>query len=144
MVISVNFEYDSSIIDYIFVSNLRRFQKIPSDCISKCIITSNISTFDAYLQVSYKDLLNNTEYVQDNAGLMLIKLLDIIGVKKIYLAGMDGYSSIPDEDYANQKMFLYTGKRLAHSRNKGIISVLTEFKNKIDIEFVTTPKHINL
>lgn len=144
VVISVNYDYNDRLTDFVFVSNLRRYRDLPIEKHNKCIITSNISAPDVYLQVRYKDLLNKVDTVQDNAGLMLIKLLVQLGVKKIMIAGMDGYSTDPDENYADQKMNFYTEKQLAEKKNIGIITVLREIKETVDIEFITTPRYIVL
>ena len=85
--------------DYIFVSNIIRYREINKDN-NKLIITSNISGNDFYLRVNYADLLNKIEAVEDNAGLMAIKFLIDIGVKEIYIAGMDGYSRNANENYS--------------------------------------------
>ena len=127
-----------------FVSNLRRYRDFPADKKEKCIITSNISALDVYLQVRYKDLLNKVDPVQDNAGLMLAQLLVQLGVNKIYLAGMDGYSVNPDENYADQKMNTYTKKELTEKQNEGMTSVLRELAKNVSIEFVTTPRFVSI
>ena len=140
--ISINYDYDESITDFLFVSNLRRYQDLSTDKRSKSIVTSNIPALDVYLQVRYKDLINSIDAVRDNAGLMLARLLLQLDVKKILIAGMDGYSDKADENYADQRMNLYTGKELAEKKNAGLISVLSELKNRVDIEFLTTPRFV--
>lgn len=140
--ISINYDYDDTVTDFLFVSNLRRYRDLPSYKRSKSIVTSNIPALDVYLQVRYKDLLNTVETVQDNAGLMLAKLLIQIGVKRILIAGMDGYSVNQDENYADQRMNFYTEKKLAEKKNIGMISVLRELKEYADIEFLTTPRYV--
>lgn len=140
--ISINYDYDESVTDFLFVSNLRRYRDLPTDKKSKSIVTSNIPVLDVYLQVRYKDLLNTVETVRDNAGLMLAKLLIQLEVKKILIAGMDGYSVNPDENYADQRMNFYTEKELAEKKNAGMISVLSELKNNADIQFLTTPRFV--
>ena len=142
--ISVNYDYDESITDYLFVSNLRRYRDLPTGKRSKTIVTSNISAIDVYLQVRYKELLNNVPEVEDNAGLMLIKFLAQIGVQRIFIAGMDGYSANPDENYADQRMNFYTEKELARRKNKGMIKVLKEIRKTVDIELLTTPRYVVL
>lgn len=139
--ISINYEYDESVTDFIFISNLRRYRDLPAEKRTKSIVTSNIPSLDVYLQVRYKDLLNNFEAVEDNSGLMLIKLLMKFEVKKIYLAGMDGFSINPDENYADTKMNLYTEKDLVEKKNAGMIEVLKEYRKQIDIEMLTTPRY---
>ena len=140
--ISVNFDYNDQITDFLFVSNLRRYRDLPAEKRSKCIVTSNIPALDVYLQVRYKDLLNQEELVEDNAGLMLTKLLLRLNVKKLYIAGMDGYSANPDENYAEQKMNIHTDKEEADKKNSGIMKVLKEIGQDMEIEFVTTPKYV--
>ncbi len=140
--ISINYDYDESLTEFIFISNLRRYHDLPIDKKFKSIVTSNIPAVDVYLQVRYKDLLNDKEAVEDNAGLMLIKFLISQGIKKILIAGMDGYSTNPDENYADQKMNFYTEKELAEKKNAGMVAVLREYKKLIDIEMLTTPKYV--
>ena len=140
--ISINFDYDDSITDFLFISNLRRYRDLPTFKRFKSIVTSNIPSLDVYLQVRYKDLLNSVESVRDNAGLMLAKLLLQLGVRKIYIAGMDGYSVNPDENYADQKMNFYTEKETFEKKNIGMITVLQEVSKEAEIVFVTTPKYV--
>lgn len=140
--ISINYDYDENLTDFIFLSNLRRYRDLPAGKRGNSIITSNIPAFDAYLQVRYKDLLNKVDSVQDNAGLMLVKLLMRLGVKKIYIAGMDGYSPNHDENYADQMMNFYTEKKFAEAKNAGMVAVLKDYGKEIDIEMLTTPKYV--
>ena len=142
--ISINYDYDASLTDFVFVSNLRRFRDLSKETREKSIITSNIPAVDVYLQILYKDLLNRTEPVQDNAGLMLIRFLILQGVKKVYIAGMDGYSPNPEENYADQAMDIYTKKQTAENKNAGMIAVLKAYRNAIGIEMLTTPKYIKI
>lgn len=142
--ISINYDFDENITDFLFVSNLRRYRDLPANKRTKSIVTSNIPAIDVYLQVRFKDLLNTVESVKDNAGLMLAKLLIQLGVKKIYIAGMDGYSVNPDENYADQRMNLYSEKEIAEKKNAGMITVLKEIRQMADVEFVTTPRFVVL
>lgn len=142
--ISVNFDYSECDTDFIFVSNLRRFRELSADKHKKCIITSNISAMDVYLQTKYQDLINNRESVRDNAGLMLIKLLMQLGAEKIVLAGLDGYSIDPMQNFADKKMSFYTQKATFESMNEGIADVLREYSREINLEFLTKAKYILL
>lgn len=144
LTISINYDYDETLTDYIFISNRRRYRDLPVEKKTKSIVTSNIPAVDVYLQVRYKDLLNCTEAVEDNAGLMLIKFLINQGIRKIYIAGMDGYSPNSDENYADQRMNFFTEKEMAKKKNFGMISLLKEYKKQIDIEMLTTPRYVSL
>ena len=139
---SINYDYDADLTDFIFVSNLRRYRDIPAEKKGKSIVTSNIPAVDVYLQVRYKDLLNNVESVEDNAGLMLVKFLFNNGVRKICIAGMDGYSLNPDENYADQRMNFHTERELAEKKNAGMTAVLREYQKEVKIEMLTRPKFV--
>lgn len=142
--ISINYDYNEKLTNYIFLSNLRRYRDLPIEKRKKSIVTSNIPAVDVYLQIKYRDYLNDTDPVQDNAGLMLIKFLISQGIKTIYIAGMDGYSPNPDENYADKIMDFFTGKEMAKKKNAGIITVLKRFASVINIQMITTPKYIQI
>lgn len=140
--ISVNFNYSEVETDFIFLSNLRRYRELAIDLLKKCIVTSNIPAKNVYMKVSYKDLLNDEEYVHDNAGLMLINLLIKLNIKKVFLAGFDGYSFNENENYVSQGMVVYRKKEILEAMNDGIQKVLHDYQKKIDIEFLTEQKYI--
>lgn len=142
--ISINFDYRLLETDFIFLSNLRRFRELNPEKYGKCIVTSNIPALGVYLQTSYSDLLNSTESVRDNAGMMLIRLLMNLGAKEILIAGMDGYDTDPALNYADQSMAFYTRRAQMEAMNTGMSTVLNEYKEKISIEFVTEPKFVRM
>lgn len=140
--ISVNFEYEEYQPDFIFVSNMRRFRNLDVSKRGKCIVTSNISASDVYLKASYHDLLNNWDMVRDNAAMMLIKYLITLGVKRVLISGLDGYSSDPMQNFADKSMAFYTQRELFEKMNIGMSNALMEFKDNIEIEFITKPRHL--
>ena len=142
--ISLNFDYSECSTDFIFLSNLRRFRELDANKRCKCIVTSNIPAVDVYLKTEYRNLLNDEESVRDNSGMMLIKYLIQLGAHKVLLAGFDGYSVDPTQNFANQKMNFYTQKATFEAMNEGMTSILREYKKQIQIEYITTPKHIKL
>ncbi len=140
--VSVNFAYDK--VDYIFLSNLRRFKELENNEKGKCIVTSNISTSDAYLQTPYKALLNNEVAVKDNAGLMAIKLFISLGVKDIYLAGFDGYTHDVKENYGDTKLEFISKNAVLDAMNEGMNKVLAQYSQTVRINFITEPKHLHI
>lgn len=142
--IGVNSEYSIADTDFIFLSNLRRYKELSDDKKSKCIVTSNIPSSDTYLQVKYSDLVNGVNAVKDNAGLMAINLLMQHGVKKVFLAGFDGYSHDSKENYADSQLAFITRNAVLDAMNIGMTEVLEQYSKKIEIEFLTSPKHISL
>lgn len=135
IIISVNFDCPIWETDYIFISNLKRKEEISPQLYSKCIVTSNIDGNQFFLKVGYRALLNDEELVKDNAGLMLIKLLIELGVKRIYIAGMDGYSE--KNNYAFDGMELIMKTRTWSRINNGICKVLDNYRCKVKINFLT-------
>lgn len=140
--IGINFDYSAFYTDFIFLSNLRRFRELDPAKKSKCIVTSNIPAVEVYLKTPYKELVNDVEAVRDNAGLMLVKFLINLKAEKILIAGLDGYSSDPLQNFADKEMSFFTQYDHFQAMNKGLNQVLTDYKQYIDIEYVTTPKHV--
>lgn len=138
--ISVNFDYPGT--DYIFLSNLRRFRELDANKRAKCIVTSNIPADNVYLQTQYRDLLTSEEAVKDNAGLMAIKFLMGYGVKEFYLAGFDGYSYDVKENYYDTHMEIIIRRAVLNAMNEGMIKVLSDYAQDVDIVFLTKTKYI--
>lgn len=142
--ISVNFDYQMVRTDFIFLSNLRRYRELMPDKQSKCIVTSNIPTENAYLQIKYRDLLTTEEAVKDNAGLMAIKFLINSGVREVYLAGFDGYAHDVQENYGDSHMAFITKNVVLDAINIGMNKVLKQYNDQITIHFLTKENHISL
>lgn len=145
IIISVNFKPEKLESDYIFVSNLRRYDEVKDKVKTNLILTSNIKTDkDVQYKINYIDLLNEIQSVRDNAGLMLIKLMINLGVKAIELAGFDGYSYNADTNYAKKDMAFIKKNSVINELNEGMKRMLSEFSQQVKIEFVTTPKFVKL
>lgn len=142
--ISINYEYPYADTDFVFLSNLRRYRELDTAIRKKCIVTSNIPADGVYLQTKYYDLLANDEIVKDNAGMMAIKFLTMLGVKCIYLAGLDGYSHDAKENFGDQSMSVIMKNAVLDATNESMRKTLREYENLIKINFLTTPKYVNL
>ena len=127
-----------------FYSNKRRYSEREEDTISTSLVTSNIKdtkTSDNEHILNYLSLLSSQKDVSDNSGLMIIKLLKDLGVKKCSLAGFDGYSADATEDYSDKSMVLIKNKETADSYNTNIQNALAELSKDIEINFVTHSKY---
>lgn len=140
--ISVNFEYLAYDTDFIFVSNIRRFRDLNTNKWEKCIVTSNIPAHRVYLQTKYKGILNDTEAVRDNSGMMLLKYLIQLGVRDVFIAGLDGYSIDSSQNFAYEEMNIITSKASFEAMNRGMLYLLNEFSQQLKIEFITTQRHV--
>lgn len=101
IIISVNFMYDKNLTDYIFMGNIRRMNELSKEYWNRVISTSNIPNKEVFAQIGYSKLLNDQDYVKDNSGFMLLKLLKLIHCKKVTVVGMDGYSYSSDNYSSN-------------------------------------------
>ncbi|GFH41883.1 hypothetical protein Hs30E_04340 [Lactococcus hodotermopsidis] len=137
IIISINHEY-SLVSDYIFLSNIRRLSSLSKKVADRLIVTSNVPVKDFFLKVDYVKLLNEVSTVEDNAGLMAIRLLERLGVKSIYLAGIDGYSVDARLNYADENYMFEMKQKVRHLMNAGMQAVIDEYSEKIYLEFVTS------
>ena len=142
--VGVNFDYQPVATDYIFLSNLRRQEELGPGKEQRLIVTSNIPDGGARYRVEYGSLLSQPEAVRDNAGLMLVKLLIRLGVKEIWLAGMDGYSHDPAENYVHEQMRMTAKNQTLDAMNQGMCQALGELSHQAEIRFLTTPRHITI
>lgn len=135
-IISLNFvpkEFDA---DIAFISNLKRFSSL--DNYNKpMLVTSNIENIPTKAQVlNYSSYLNNSK-MYDNAALMLIKLLISIGLKEVYIAGLDGFSNVRTENYVSNDLINIAKESEFDERNEIMSTELTKFSSDILINFVT-------
>jgi len=148
IVIAVNFlpSYD---VDYIFISNSRRYVQLSSrinklDPNIKLIATSNVTksrgTFDYTLE--YSALLDEKALFVDNSMIMLLKLLNICKVKTIALAGFDGYSKALASDYVNPNMAYSFTKEKAMEINNDAIASLKRISDSAPFTFITTSYYV--
>ncbi len=140
-IISVNHFSELFSSDAVFVSNHKRYSQIalrikqhPTD--AHIIATSNINptTLNIDIMLNYSGLLVQSDNdVADNAVLMLINALIKIGISSVTLAGFDGYKENGSNYFDEGWDFMGS----PWERNKKISEVVNEFKEKIDIRFLT-------
>lgn len=143
--ISLNFYTENFKTDYIFSSNMRRYRSVDPNVDSikssnkklKTILTSNMreAVNKDYMINFYSIAVENKDIV-DNAGLMIMKLMQRLGVKEVYVAGMDGYSTENPYVYSDSTT-QYDFSKVAAIRNEFIIEEIKKLKKALDIKFVT-------
>lgn len=152
IVISINFVPDLVKADYVYMSNSRRYSywKNNENYLSKKkIITSNLKT-QSYDELEYIISFNKLikcgwEHI-DNSALMLLRLLDIMNIKSIAIAGLDGYSYIDEKstNYATPELELYNVTQNPSALNKEISNMLKDYcetrKGSADIKFITSSR----
>lgn len=137
VVICVNFRGGRMKPDFIFSSNMRRFHKIQGTTDVRCITTSNMTDcMQTDFVVNFSSYASKNAEIIDNSGLMLLRLLVSLGVKKVSVAGMDGYSVYQGNDYFDEELE-YDFSKEAALRNRLISTEIKELQKMIDIHFIT-------
>lgn len=131
--------------DYVFLTNSRRLCTVSNhwDSIrkagTKVIGTSNlVPIFDAFdYTVDYTSLIDES-LAKDSAMIMLLRLLSILGVTNVALAGLDGYKSSFNEDFVDISNTRGWREPYPGFLNSYIRNEIRKYKNKMSISFVTT------
>ncbi|MBS7397707.1 MAG: aldolase catalytic domain-containing protein [Ruminiclostridium sp.] len=137
---SVNFYCPFCESDFIFLGNIKREREIKEHCKnsnSKLVAVSNVSITSPFAKLPYADLINENEAVSDNSCLMLLKFLAGAGVKKIFIAGMDGYSYNREENYSRYQTGFIKRSKDIDAINKGLSDIVGKLSKKADISFIT-------
>ncbi|WP_295154948.1 aldolase catalytic domain-containing protein [uncultured Ruminococcus sp.] len=139
--ISANFIPDDMDVDALFISNYKRLSSNSFDNSCKVLATSNLTNeIDAALLFDYSSLLGEGD-ASDNAGAMLIRILKKAGVKKIYLAGFDGFDVDSSSNYAVSSFKKTMDYDTAKKKNEDISKQLTLALNGVNYEFITPTKY---
>ena len=140
LIISVNFSPNNVICDYYFYANAIHWKKICAEINhNKCILTSNIheNIENAYL-VNYSSLIYEDSKLYDNSTIMLLNLLKKLEVRKIALAGFDGFK-VNSRNYIDDS-FLDTNLMIKE-RNSEVKKLFNDFRRKvsekIQVEIIT-------
>ncbi len=130
--------------DLIFINNRKRSENILKEVKTKKIITSNIKKVEKsedYIIFDYMNTLIDDNVVGDNGLLVILNILSKIGFHKVYLAGFDGFDNNFENNHYNENLSYVMDKRNINLINKHIAKKINEFKEKIEIEWVTPSKY---
>lgn len=140
-VISVNFIPSNYQIDALFISNEKRLATLDLTSVSTIITTSNLhDEIEASLMFDYSTLLGEGD-ASDNAGAMLIRILKNAGVKKIILAGFDGFDVDSSANYAVSTFKKSLDYNTAKKKNEDISKQLKLALNGVNYEVITPTKY---
>ena len=149
VVITVNFLHDQIKSDYVYISNVKRYQYWSTSSEFHCakkILTSNVSSAvdsENAVVVSFTKLIKCGWENLDNSTIMLLRLLDILNVGSISLAGFDGYSYHADGslNYVNKFLELSNVKVNPMELNDEISSMFSDYlhtrTNAVPVRFIT-------
>lgn len=144
IVIAINFIPEFTSINYLFLTNSKRYVQQSSIInnaseIIKTISTSNVTKaigkFDFTLD--YENLIDRNAVFIDNSFIMALKMLIKCDVNEAELAGFDGYSLNIESDYFSSKMEYEFSKRMGQEINSYVNTILSEMKSQINFNFIT-------
>lgn len=148
IVIAVNYAPKDFAVNYIFLTNAKRGTQLQYDlhdnrnAAAKIIATSNVTkatgTFDYVL--NYGSLIDRDAEIIDNSLVMLLKAMIKIGVRKIFLAGFDGYSKRADNHFDVSREYSFV-KAKAEYLNRYVKEFLASLDGSLEIEFVTDSRY---
>ncbi len=141
-VIAVNFLDARYRTDACFVSNHKRLDGILGEMEgnknTQLILTSNLPrVVRRCLTVDYDRYTNSDEMISDNAGLMLLKLLQRCGAGDIALAGFDGFHHRQNGNYYSEEWTLEVDPAAVHEKQKRIGRQLDHLAESMQITFIT-------
>jgi 4-hydroxy 2-oxovalerate aldolase len=147
VVITINFFHEDIASDYIYLSNVKRYEYIKNDKqygLSKKIVTSNITenVGEENYVISFSRLIKCGWENLDNSSILLLRLLDLLDVTSIAIAGLDGFGAEGlGGQYASENLESPRSHADAIRMNKEIQSMLHDFfrnrKSGCDIRFIT-------
>ncbi len=145
--ISVNFIPEHCDVDFVFMSNAKRYVKLAgrlADILDKktdlrTIATSNVTRaqgeFDFVL--AYGNYMDEEAMIKDNPLFMLLKLCKLSNCKSIALAGFDGYEKCIDTNYVNPNMEYVFSKEKAEVLNEDTVAGIQRSGLKCPLIFIT-------
>ncbi len=124
--------------DFLFCSNEKRLRtlSLPSGC--ELIVTSNLHPdIPDPIVVDYASYLGRTSLIADNPTLMLLRLFALNGVSRVAIAGFDGYSPVPEENYFEPSLSLGSSIGRKLQKNECIRQIIDQMAQTMDLRFLT-------
>jgi 4-hydroxy 2-oxovalerate aldolase len=144
VVVSINFIPEPFDINYLFITNSKRYVQQSSvinntpkkiNIIATSNVTKATGRFDYILD--YEALIDRNAVFIDNSFIMALNFMIKAGVKSVALAGFDGYSLSPESDYFSSKMEYDFSKRMGQEINTQVNTMLAQMKSELNINFIT-------
>lgn len=106
----------------------------------KIIVTSNVHYDNCENQyvINYSNYNTFDNNETDISGIILINLLSFLGVKKIMLAGFDGFSVDINKNYYDKLLNKPVSSSSMQERNETLSKYFKMMRGKTEIEFLTT------
>ena len=148
IVVAINYVPKDIKVDYIFLTKAKRYTQLIYDLREsindnvEIIATSNVTKTKGFFNyvLNYSSLIDRETEIIDNSLVMFLKTSLLMGVKKIYLAGFDGYSKRSDNYFDVSREYSFV-KDKAEYLNKYVKDFLNNIQDKVKINFVTNSRY---
>lgn len=142
IVIALNFAPDDYEYDYIFSCHMRRYKEVQDLSVGKKIITSNLKEAKNYqYMVNFSSYASPAAEIMENSGVVCINMLIHMGIKRIHLAGLDGYDTTNRRNYVSSGLNYDFSAEMSELRNKLIKEDFQKKQGKTDLIFLTESKY---
>lgn len=150
IVIAVNYIPRNVKLDYLFLTNSKRYLELTGLLLNPVfenipiIATSNVRKTEgkfAYV-LNFKSLIDDTAEFPDNSMAMLLRFLQRANVKKVFMAGFDGYTPY-NLNYLDASMEYDFIKNKAEYLNNYATSFLKNYAKRTAVEFITPTQYWN-
>lgn len=124
--------------DFLFCSNEKRLKALalPPGC--ELVVTSNLHPDLPHpIVVDYASYLGRTDLIADNPTLMLLRLFALNGISRVAIAGFDGYSPVPEENYFEPSLSLGSSIGRKLQKNECIRQIIDQMAQTMDLRFLT-------
>jgi 4-hydroxy 2-oxovalerate aldolase len=143
IIISTNFVPENMDINYLFITNSKRYIqqatviKQSGDKI-KIIATSNISKVSGRIDysINYESIIDKVGDIVDSSFIMLLKMLIKLQVSEVYLAGFDGFAMNTKNFYTFKRDVNLDAEQITVNNNY-ISKTLSILKNNMAVNFLT-------
>lgn len=142
--IAVNYIPNGRKIDYLFISNAKRYVQLSAkfNMLEErpvMIATSNVTSTgrDFAYNLNYSDLLDEQALIVDNPMIMFMKLLSNMEIESLALAGFDGYVKSESANYVNPNMEHSFSREKASDINNDVIQSIRRLSPVYDYFYLT-------
>ena len=127
-----------------FYSNKKRYNAISHNLDEIELLTSNISIDEQPNRIifDYRKSLPKKQVKSDSALLILLTILEQANVKKVYLAGFDGYTNLPSKNFYNSEVAYLLDLNYIKELNETLQKNIELFQKNIDIVSITPSLNI--
>ena len=145
IIVSVNYAPKDIKIDYVFLTKAKRYTQLLMDLkasinnSAEIIATSNVTKTAGNFKyvLNYGSLIDENTEIIDNSLIMLLKAMLTVDVKKVYLAGFDGYSKRSDNYFNTSREYSFA-KEKANYLNLYVKNFINEMVDKLQVNFITS------